>query len=158
MSIIEDNKEVYAKRRQVMRDNLAHGDINKLSTLLLAAYPNITRSPVKDFANYLSQVFNKNSKRPFKSSLASKIESVWPSLAINEVLHPDSEQSSPPLEREQENDPDASQQSLYRQRRENVRVKLSHGDIRLLAGRLLKKYPDSTKSNLKGYGKGGMQR
>lgn len=73
-------EDLYSLRRKNMKQHLKFGDIKILAKMLMSEYPDITNSSQKDFANYLSQVFNLNSKRPFKDELARRIESVWPPL------------------------------------------------------------------------------
>lgn len=73
-------EELYKLRRKNMKQHLNFGDIKILAEKLLSEYPDISKSNLKDFANYLAQVLSLQSNRPFREDLARKIETVWPPL------------------------------------------------------------------------------
>jgi hypothetical protein len=78
-------KDLYQTRREIMRMHLNHGDIKRLAEKVVSHYPEVTQSNLSDYANYLSQVFNPRSTRPFKDELARQIEAVWEGLNFGDL-------------------------------------------------------------------------
>lgn len=80
MATSQHRQDIYKTRREIIKKHLKHGDIKLLAEKLILKYPDVTQSNTRDYANYLSQVFNSRSSRPFKDELARQIESVWDTL------------------------------------------------------------------------------
>jgi hypothetical protein len=70
-------QDLYQTRRENMKKHLKHGDIKILAEKIITHFPEVTQSNLRDYANYLSQVFNPRSGRSFKDELARNIEEVW---------------------------------------------------------------------------------
>jgi hypothetical protein len=85
MTTSNQTKEIYQTRRRVIKSHLKHGDVKVLAEKLIQAFPDITKSELREYANYLSQVFNDRSTRPFRDSLARKIEEVWDGLNFGDL-------------------------------------------------------------------------
>lgn len=85
MTTSNQTKEIYQTRRRVIKNHLKHGDVKVLAEKLIQAFPDITKSGLREYANYLSQVFNDRSTRPFRDSLARKIEEVWDGLNFGDL-------------------------------------------------------------------------
>lgn len=81
-------QEIYRIRRQNIKAILGHGDIKRLAEILLEKYPEVSVSTSAYYANYLTQVFNLKSKRPFKEELARQIEQVWDGLSPGQLDSP----------------------------------------------------------------------